>query len=92
MAYDFASGARSADPRWRAAADKTFVLPGSVDSLVARDWKKAVLSVELKRGTAAAENAGALRAGILGLGPPGKPAAPTPPAEPPREPALGGKS
>lgn len=93
-AYDFASAARAEDPRWRVSTDKSFINPGSIDSLVARDMNKPVLSVEFRRGDDPAHLVKAVRAGIAALAGNDKPAATHAPAEAAatiREPVLGGR-
>jgi predicted deacylase len=93
-AYEFASSARAEDPRWRVSTDKSFVTPGSIGSLVARDLKKPVLSLELRRGAELAATVRAVHAGLgsvaEGRTPATKPGAEAPPAV--HEPKLGGKS
>lgn len=50
MAYEFAMGARRADPRWRAMPDRPHTAPGSLEALIGNDMKKPVLIVEFQRG------------------------------------------
>jgi murein peptide amidase A len=97
-AYDFASAARAEEPRWRVSTDKSFITTGSIDSLVAREMRRPVLSVEFRRGEEITEAVRAVRAGIMALTAGRTPAAapksaPSPAGTPAvREPVLGGRS
>lgn len=90
-AYEFASAAREEEPRWRVSSDKTFVCPGSIDSLVARDMRRPVLSVEFRPGTEIGDAVKAVKSGIVAVGG-GQGAARPSEAVPAREPRLGGRS
>lgn len=94
-AYDFSAAARGEDPRWVVDRAPSPVLPGSVQSLVGKDMKKSVLTVDLRRGSDAATNARAIRAGLLTLtGATAAKPAPRPTttaSEPLKAPILGGR-
>jgi murein peptide amidase A len=92
-AYDFSAAARREDPRWIVDRGPATVLPGSVQSLVGKDMKKVVLTVDLRRGSDTSTNARAIRAGLLTLTGTAK-AAPRPTttaSEPLKAPILGGR-
>jgi hypothetical protein len=50
LAYEFASSARTVDPRWRVDLNKRYRTPGSVESYVGRDLKVPVLNIDFRRG------------------------------------------
>jgi predicted deacylase len=70
MAFEFAAAARRIEPRWRASTEPggiggwPHVGSGSLPALVAREWGRAAVVIELQRGSSAQNNAQALLAGI----------------------------
>lgn len=67
LAYDFASAARTVDPRWRVAVETRYRTPGSVQSYVGRDLKKPVVTVQFRRGEDVQTNLKAVNTAIVEL-------------------------
>jgi len=65
MAYDFASAARTIDPRWRVATETRYRTPGSVQSYVGRNLRKPVVTVQFRRGEDAQTNVTAVTKSIV---------------------------
>jgi hypothetical protein len=63
----FVRGARQQDPKWRLVPPSETSLPGSIESLVGRDWKKPILSVEYYRGRELEVSTKATRDGLLAI-------------------------
>jgi hypothetical protein len=63
----FVRGARQQDPKWRLVPPSETTLPGSIESLVGRDWKKPILSVEYYRGRELEVSTKATRDGLLAI-------------------------
>lgn len=80
-ARSFTSAARQQEPRFRLVPETRYRTPGSLESLVGRDWNRPVIVVDLRRGTEADRNARAIRDGVLA-------AAATPPPQPSKAPAA----
>ncbi|QYU67749.1 succinylglutamate desuccinylase/aspartoacylase family protein [Leptolyngbya sp. 15MV] len=62
---EFVSAARRQDPRWRLVPETRYQTPGSLESMVGKEWRKPVLIVEFFRGRDAATNARSARDGLL---------------------------
>jgi murein peptide amidase A len=63
-AFEFASGARRADARWRVVPDRWKPEKGSPESYATLNLQKPVLSIELQRGRGAVSDARALQLGL----------------------------
>jgi protein MpaA len=68
IAREFASAARSLDPRFRLVTDLWKPSPGSVESYVSQTMHRPVLSVEVPRGASGPSAVNAIAAGIAGIG------------------------
>lgn len=79
-AYDFASAARTVDPRWRLNPGREHVTPGSAESYIGRDLRTPILTLEFQRGRDAKTNAAAVRTALLTLTAESTPPAPAPTA------------
>lgn len=67
VARDFVSAARRVEPKWRLVPETRYHTPGSLESLVGRDWKKPVLVVEFFRGRDGDESVKAMRDALLAI-------------------------
>lgn len=67
LAYEFAAGARSAEPHWRFDPEQRIRVPGSLESLFGTDLGKTVLRVEFQRKCPTQTNAAAMVAGLRAL-------------------------
>ena len=65
VARAFVEAAAKIDPRWHVVADMGYSTPGSLGSLVGRDWGVPILTIELQRAESGEECWPALRAGLL---------------------------
>lgn len=79
----FTSAARQQEPKWRLIPETRYQTPGSLESLVGRDWKKAAIVVEFPRRTNVDSTVRAVRDGVIAVAQgPAKPAAPSTPSKP----------